>query len=148
MDRKPIAEWLRGTRLAQTMPGTRRAWTQDYLLTQMRAEGWAPHRPNYSKYETGHATPEPETLDRFVAFWAARGVPGPDLSEPPQATESGDALVAALMAQTAAINALVELLAGADLPARVAALELVVGPLAERVLEGSPEPVLPRESVG
>lgn len=80
---RPIPDWLKTSRLSQTMPGERRPWTQDHLLERMQADiGWAPHRPNYSKYESGKATPQPDTLDRFVAFWAIYGIGPPDLNPP------------------------------------------------------------------
>lgn len=104
-----IGTWLRETRLRQVMPGTRKPWSQDYLIEQMAAQGWAPHRPNYSKYENGKAHPEPETLDNFLAFWTARGEPGPDLS-PRTVEEPVDPILAEMRRQTAATEANTEML--------------------------------------
>jgi hypothetical protein len=101
----PIGQWLRDTRLRQVMPGTRKPWSQDYLLERMQKEvKWAPHRPNYSKYENGKATPEPDTLDKFMAFWTARGEAGPDLSPPVAPEPTVDPIVAATDRQTEAIR--------------------------------------------
>lgn len=84
----PIAAWLLASREAQQ-------WTQDELLTRMRDEiGWAPHRPNYSKYETGKMTPEPPTLAKFVSFWAGHGTAGPDTTPTPPEPDLAQALVA------------------------------------------------------
>lgn len=47
-----------------------------------RVTGWRLPRENYSKYETGTLSPEPATLDRFIAYWRTRGVEPPDLTEP------------------------------------------------------------------
>jgi hypothetical protein len=105
----PIGEWLRETRLRQITPGKRKPWSQDYLLERMQEEvGWSSHRPNYSKYETGKSKPEPDTLDKFIAFWTARGEPGPDLSPKRVQEPPADPLAAAIRAQTEAITALVE----------------------------------------
>lgn len=107
MTEAPIAIWLRATRLRQAMPSGD-PWSQDYLLERMTQEiGWAPYRPNYSKYEQGKATPKRETLAKFVAFWAGRGEPGPDLS-PKVVEPAADPLVAALTAQTKALADLVD----------------------------------------
>jgi len=76
----PIARWLRTTRERQAMPDGR-PWTQDYFLDRLaEAEGWTLARSNYSKYETGAQTPKPETLAKFVRFWADRGEAGPDFT--------------------------------------------------------------------
>jgi hypothetical protein len=69
--------------------------------------GWAPHRPNYSRYESGKSTPQPDTLAKFVAFWQTRGEPGPDLTPPEPVLSDNDRLIAALAAQTDAIRELV-----------------------------------------
>lgn len=104
----PIGQWLRDTRLRQVMPGTRKPWSQDYLLERMQEEvKWAPHRPNYSKYENGKATPEPDTLDKFVAFWTARGEPGPDLSPKAAPEPPVDPVAAAIDRQTVVLSDLV-----------------------------------------
>lgn len=88
-----------------------KAWTQDYFLDRLEKEtGWHLHRPSYSKYENGKSIPRPATLRKLIAFWARHGEPGPDLAPPPPTpTPAGiPELVAALAAQTTAINALVE----------------------------------------
>lgn len=110
MEYRPIAAWLKKNRLAQLDPATRRPWTQKHLVEVFRAEtGWPMYASNYSKYESGVSTPEPTTLDRFIAFWAKFGIEGPDLTPPPEpteATESGVALGSAIKSQTDAITAL------------------------------------------
>lgn len=110
---RPIAEWLVAARQSQIDPSTGEPWTQDKFLEELLADtGWRLHRSNLSAYENGRQTPKGPTLAKFVAFWQGRGVSGPDLSpkSPPQSeTES---LVAALRAQTDAINSLA--MAGAD----------------------------------
>jgi hypothetical protein len=148
-----IALWLRESRASQTMSdgqGGEKRWTVAHFLDLLQAEtGWAPAHSNYSNYELGKQTPNPVTLRKFERFWAARGIDGPDLSpqDAPGATESPADLIAALAAQTAAINALVALLSG-DLPERVAALEPVVSRLAERVLGEASAPRVPRGAAG
>lgn len=107
----PIAAWLRSTRVRQTMDdgeGGLKPWTVDHFLALMKAEvGWAPARPNYSKYERGRAVPQPKTLARFVEFWAGHGEPGPDLTPP---APQQDPLIAALDRQSRAMEGLVDLL--------------------------------------
>lgn len=80
---------------------------------------------------------------------AARfGAPPPEVAPAPTgATETPADLVAAIHAQTEAINALVAVLAG-GLPARVAILEPVVRRLAERVLGEQLELPVPQETAG
>jgi hypothetical protein len=104
---KPIARWLRETRLRQTMgDGDDRPWTVGYFLERILEETrWAPQRPNYSAYENGRATPNRDTLAKFMAFWAARGQPGPNLTPPAPAPTESETLIAALTAQTAALTA-------------------------------------------
>jgi transcriptional regulator with XRE-family HTH domain len=88
----PVAEWLRTTR-------ERHGLTQERFLEALASEtGWAPHRPNYSRYESGKSTPQPDTLAKFVAFWQTRGEP---------VLSDNDRLIAALAAQTDAIRELV-----------------------------------------
>lgn len=88
---KPIANWLRTSRLGQAMPNGD-PWTYSHLFDRMREDiAWAPPHPNYSKYENGKATPNRETLEKLVRFWAARGVDGPDMTPvapPPTEQES------------------------------------------------------------
>lgn len=102
---RPIAQWLRSSRLHQT-DERGEAWTQDQLLERMRADvGWAPHRPNYSAYEQGRSTPNRETLAKFVSFWGMHGVGGPDM-EPPAPARSPATLedLIAAMAEDAALR--------------------------------------------
>jgi hypothetical protein len=100
---RPIAQWLRSTRLRQ-LDEKGDPWTQDRLLELMRAEiDWAPHRPNYSKYERGISTPTRETLAKFVAFWEKHGEPGPDLTPPAEPKPPLD-ISALIEANTAALR--------------------------------------------
>ena len=67
-----VGEWLLALRGSAT---------QDVFLADLKREiGWAPHRQNLSKYENGHAIPEPETLARFMAYATKRGIAGPDFT--------------------------------------------------------------------
>jgi hypothetical protein len=59
-----------------------------------------------SAYENGRQIPKKPTLDKFIAFWKARGVDGPDLSPPPPPAPPVDPLIVALEAQTKAISEL------------------------------------------
>lgn len=146
---KPIAAWLRSSRLGQSMPSGD-PWTYDYLFRQMRqAIGWAPPHPNYSRYENGKSTPSRETLAKLVGFWAALGVDGPDLTPPTAGevgtTDSPAALIRALEAQTAAISELVALVRANedDREARLRGLEAAVALLARPSVEapqGLPAP--------
>lgn len=100
----PIAEWLRSTRERQHRADGE-PWSQDDFLAELeRASGWHLHRPNYSNYERGKATPKRETLAKLVAFWAARGEPGPDLTPPPAPAEPLD-LATALLGLTRELGA-------------------------------------------
>lgn len=103
---KPIAEWLRASRLSQAMPNGD-PWTYDYLFAQMRgAIGWAPPHPNYSRYENGKSTPNRDTLAKFIRFWATRGVDGPDLT--PHVAEEEATPSSAIQPVLERIDALVE----------------------------------------
>jgi hypothetical protein len=87
--------------------GQVRPWTYKHLLTLMQAEvGWAPAHPNYSGYELGKSIPEPNTLAKFVKFWQAHGVAGPDLTPPKPADPPPDlaSALSALAAELAAIR--------------------------------------------
>jgi len=102
---RPIAAWLKTTRERQ-LDEKGDPWTQDHLLALMHAEvGWAPYRPNYSKYESGKATPKRETLAKFVRFWEQRGEPGPVMDAPAEPPSEQAQLIAALTAHTEAIAA-------------------------------------------
>lgn len=98
----PIALWLRTTRARQKMDdgeGGLKPWTVDHFLELMKAEvGWAPARPNYSRYENGRTTPQPKTLAKFVAFWRTQGVEAPDFDATPVEPEPEPSLAAALFA--------------------------------------------------
>jgi hypothetical protein len=122
MNERPIAAWLRTTRLRQ-LDEKGDPWTQDRLLSLMQSEiGWAPHRPNYSKYEQGKATPERETLAKFVTFWAAHGEPGPDLTT--REVDDTDPMVAAIDRQTAMLERVLTALTERAIdPAAVTALQ-------------------------
>lgn len=120
---KPIAAWLRATRLGQKMDdgdGGTKPWTIRHLLALMEAEiGWAPPHPNYSNYENGKSTPNAITLRKFVKFWTKHGQPGPDLS-PRQAIEPEPDLAELIKLQTAAIDRQTTMLR--------AVLEAIAGP--------------------
>jgi hypothetical protein len=88
----PVNAWLRATRLRQADPDSGRFLSQERLVDEVNAwsaargllnehgQPWRLHRPNYNGYEreSSPKTPEPETLRRFVQFWAERGEPGPE----------------------------------------------------------------------
>jgi hypothetical protein len=102
----PIPDWLRETRLSEKRADGK-PWTQADLIAAMQAEiGWAPHRPNYSRYENGRSKPE-DTLPRFIEFWARRGKPGPDYT-PPKAPVAADPVADAIREQTKVIRLFVE----------------------------------------
>lgn len=109
-ERGEIAAWLIRSRALFREPGAKRAWTVDQFLDALKAEtGWAPVRTTYARWESGAARPEPDNLQRVVDFYAARDVAGPEgpKVELPPVTAGIPELVAALAAQTTAINALV-----------------------------------------
>jgi transcriptional regulator with XRE-family HTH domain len=111
---KPTAAWLRASRAGQTMDdgaGGQKPWTVEELVTRMAAEvGWAPQRPNYSKYENGRAVPSPATLARFVKFWARYDVEPPNLN-PASVVASGESTPPDVAAYLSRIDSLVEQLA-------------------------------------
>lgn len=102
----PVPDWLRETRLRQRRADGK-PWTQDDLLARMQQEiGWAPHRPNYSKYESGKSKPE-TVLPRFVEFWAKLGEPGPDYTPIEEApAPEGEGLAAAISALVVELQAM------------------------------------------
>lgn len=117
---KPIARWLRSTRQRQRMvdkDGEERAgWTVEHLIEEMRQSiGWAPARPNYSKYETGKATPKPPTLRKFVKFWELQGEPGPDLTPQPDPEPAKSDVAAAIDRQTKVLEQILGALSGQPL---------------------------------
>lgn len=95
-----VADWLLALRGSAT---------QDVFLADLKREiGWAPHRPNLSKYENGRAIPEAETLAHFVAYAAKRGIAGPDFTPPAPMPSIEERTVAALEAQAKATKALAD----------------------------------------
>jgi len=143
---KPIARWLRVSREAQRMDdaeGNSVPWTHKHLLELMAEQiEWAPPHSNYSKYESGKATPKPTTLNKFKRFWKLYGVDGPDLTTPPVVEPPVDPAIAAIRDQTDAIKALVgELLRWRTKDRdRIADLELTVARLAGSALDGPEMP--------
>ena len=143
----PVPAWLRETRLRQRRDDGE-SWTQDDLRHRMDTEiGWAPHRPNYSKYENGRSKPNKATLARFLEFWAKLGEPGPDYT-PPQAPEPPvDPVAKAISGLTAEMARWRE-----KDRARIADLEQTVAGLAERLLAvergASREQSAPHETAG
>ena len=94
MEYRPVASWLRSNRLRQTRENGE-PWTQDFLLERMAEDlGWAPARPNYSRYESGRATPNRETLGKLIRFWERYGEPTPDLTPPAPPAEPVDPMAA------------------------------------------------------
>ena len=95
----PVTRWLRENRGAVS---------QLALVADLEAvTGWRLLRENYSKYETGRMAPEPETLARFTAYWAAKGRPGPDFTPDPVPAAAPDLATAltSLAAELAALRA-------------------------------------------
>lgn len=138
----PITAWAR--HLDQVMRA--KDWSRVRLFEEVGAElGYKPKsRTAFLKFLEDR---EPNATQAAI-FRKHFGDPTADLAPAPTgATDTPDPLIAALTAQTAAIERLVALLEG-DLPARVAALEPVVSRLAERVLAGQPELPLPHETAG
>jgi hypothetical protein len=85
-ERGPIAAWLIRSRALFREPGAAKSWTADEFLSALQAEsGWAPTRTTYARWESGAVRPEEPNLDRVVGFYAARGVPGPDVPPAPAA---------------------------------------------------------------
>lgn len=106
-ERGPIAAWLIRARARFHEPGSARSWTADQFLAALRDEtGWAPTRTTYARWESGAVRPDQENLDRVVAFYAARGIPGPDAPEPVAAPQDDlAAVIAAIDRLTAAVQA-------------------------------------------
>ena len=131
-----FGEWVR-ERLAAQKPDR---WTQQRLRDELALRGHEVKREWVNQVINGKRASSDLRM-------AVEGILGPFPEPTTGATETPADLVAAITAQTAAINALVALLAG-DLPARVAALEPVVSRLAERVLEEDPAPAAPLGRAG
>jgi hypothetical protein len=131
---RPIADWLLASRLRH-LDDKGDPWTQDRLIREMQSSiGWAPFRPNYSRYETGKSTPNRETLAKFMRFWEGRGEPGPNLSVPPPGL--GDTLAGggAYLDLAGAIRELTEelrLLREAQVDGPAATAELVAQAIAD-----------------
>ena len=113
-----IAAWLRETRLRQRTPEGR-PWSQEYTVDRINewaaGTGWKLYRPNYVGWEGGKQ-PQPETLARLTAFWAAQGEGGPDAMPDPdpeplsleeRAVIATERQAAAAERQAAALEALV-----------------------------------------
>lgn len=103
MDRnraRVIGDWLTANRGETTQA--------DFLEDLRRVTGWAPHRPNYSRYENGRSEPEPETLERFVRYWAAKGRPGPDFTPPEPDPDYAALTLAAITRQADAMERLAD----------------------------------------
>jgi transcriptional regulator with XRE-family HTH domain len=95
-----VRAWLKASR------GTE---TQDDLATDITAKtGWRITRDRYSRYESGGLSIGKQTLAHFVAYWKGRGVEVPDFTVAPTEPEPEPTLVAALLRQSEAIEALVE----------------------------------------
>jgi hypothetical protein len=147
----PIAAWLKAARLAQTNPETGRPWSQAYLAERVTAEmGWTLYREAYVGYEQGKGM-LPETLARFVAFWAKYGVAGPDLSEQKPALSLEERAVKAAEDQARAMEEaneiaraqlnLMRLLVPADRAAELAAFGAAwAAPLLARTPQRLPDP--------
>ena len=90
--RGKVGNWLVESRLA-------RGWdTQEKARAEVaRLTGWTIPQSVYAEWESGRRLPSEANLDRLRSFYG----------DAPEATETPDALVAALTAQTAAITALV-----------------------------------------
>lgn len=102
MDRyraRVIGDWLTANRGETTQA--------DFLEDLRRVTGWAPHRPNYSRYENAKSEPEPETLERFVRYWSAKGLPGPDFTPPDPQPDYAALTLAAITRQAEATEQLV-----------------------------------------
>lgn len=78
-----LSQWLRSARLSQRHPETGKPWSQAYLAQRVTEEtGWTLYREAYVYWENGTRGMQPETLQRFVDFWAKYGVEAPDLTDP------------------------------------------------------------------
>lgn len=118
----PITRWLRTSRGTMSQA--------DLVADLERVTGWHLLRENYSKYETGRMTPEPDTLARFEAYWRTRGVDGPDLTPSrPQLSLEERAVIAAeeqarqAKRQADALEQLVRLLSARSAPDLLAELD-------------------------
>jgi len=109
-ERGPIAAWLIRSREAFRAPGADRSWTVDDFLAALASEnGKAPARTTYARWESGAARPQPSSLRPIVAFYAARGIAGPDAA-PASETPASDPVAAAIDRQTAVLAQLVAML--------------------------------------
>ena len=134
-----------------------RGWdTQEKARSEIqRLTGWRIPQSVYAEWESGRRLPADANLARLEEFYGSTGAP--------EATQTPDALVAALMAQTAAITELVSELREArglsqEVRERVAAVEAYaeeherrlqadllrgIGPVADSPLR-SPQPAAGR----
>lgn len=79
------------------------------FLDEMRAAtDWAPNLANYAQWESGAVTPKDANLGRVIAFHVSRGVRAPDFTPPAPAVSPEDRMLAAVLAQAAAIQALAD----------------------------------------
>lgn len=156
----PIAAWLRETRESQHRTSDGLPWSQDDFLAALEADtGWHLHRPNYSGYETGKATPSPATLRKLVMFWAGRGIEAPDFDAPPPPVDSRDPmtrLADAIEAQGTLVAAIAALTAElrearmerATMAARVERMEALLDVLAPQAMRDAAERDAPHHSTG
>ena len=105
-DRPLVAQWLIQSRKRFENPATKRPWSAEHFLEELRAAGgWAPNIANYAQWESGEVTPREENLRPVIEFYAARGIAGP--AQPP-APEPALDLPRALMALARELEALRE----------------------------------------
>ena len=142
---KSLSEWFRSTRLAQQRADGR-PWSQDDFVAALEDEtGYRLYRTNYSTYETGATTPEPETVAKLLAFWEGRGIVPPEFPDPEEQEPPPD-LPTALMALATELRESRE--ERAAMAERLQALEAAVALLAP---QGGPRPATrgtPREIAG
>ena len=133
---KSLSEWFRSTRLAQQRADGR-PWSQDDFVAALEDEtGYRLYRTNYSTYETGATTPEPETVAKLLAFWEGRGIVPPEFPDPEQQETPPD-LPTALMALATELR---ESRAERErMATEVADLRALVDGLVERALGAEPK---------
>lgn len=133
-EKGPIGAWA-------TRQRERMGWKPADVVQAMSATGQPITEGTYRGIEAGPRPPSKHIVRALERVFESEA---PDPSAPSVEAADMTALVAALGAQTAAINRLVDYLGGQALPDRVTALEAVLersGWLpAERRDEGSPEP--------
>lgn len=78
-ERGPIAAWLIRSRALFRVLDADHTWTADEFLAALAREtGHAPARTTYARWESGAARPEGSSLAPIIAFYAGRGVAGPE----------------------------------------------------------------------